>query len=210
MLSLLFCARLTKCQSITWGWSNKSLSNHSLKTQTFRRPNFFPRCRIGWKATNTSNVKTFWQSPHWHFTGRHYAQGQQDLIHRSNMLNCANLLTVSVVMKRWGIYNTLAIFWENIKSDGAERKSELPLRVAVERWLWSCWWVMSIWISGWGRWGIGDCCWAGCGGQLKSRCELCPSAPSAETPVPKKRLHTDEFWIPPSLRLSTWNMYLKQ
>lgn len=61
--------------------------------------------------------------------------------------------------------------------------NELPWREAVERWLWSCWWAMSIWTSGWGRWGIGGCCRAGCAGRLRSRCERCPSAPWAETPV---------------------------
>lgn len=84
----------------------------------------------------------------------------------------------------------------NIKSGS---RAVVPWRVAAERWLWSCWWVMSIWTSGWGKWGICGCCWAGSAGRLRSRCEQCPSAPSSETPVPKQdhtQTHAWRFFRP--------------
>lgn len=79
--------------------------------------------------------------------------------------------------------------------------ADVPWHGAAERWLWNCWWVMSIWTSGWGRRGICGCCWAGSAGRLRSRCEQCPSAPSSETPVPKQD-HTHTH----TLHLSTWEM----
>lgn len=85
--------------------------------------------------------------------------------------------------------------WANVKSGSWV---DVPWHGAAERWLWNCWWVMSIWTSGWGRRGICGCCWAGSAGQLRSRCEQCPSAPSSETPVPKQdHTHTHTLYIYP-------------
>lgn len=87
---------------------------------------------------------------------------------------------------------------------------ELPWHVAAERWLWSCWWVMNIGTSGRGRWEICDCCWAGCAEQLRSRCELCPSAPSSENPVPKQDYTHKKILESrhPSFHPATWEIYL--
>lgn len=84
------------------------------------------------------------------------------------------------------IWQQKCFFLISIKPDGTEQNSELPWHGAVERWLGSCWWVMSICTNGRGKWEICGCCWAGCEGQQRSRCELCPLAPSSETPGPKR------------------------
>ena len=110
------------------------------------------------------------------------AQGQQDLVYTVNQAH------LNYPIKKGWIFlpPCRSCFGINIKSQWGAVNTELPWRAAAERWLWSCWWVMRIWTSGWGRRGICGCRWAGCAGRRRSRCELCPSAPSAGTPVPKQ------------------------
>lgn len=126
------------------------------------------------------------QSTHWHFTVRHSFSSRTGEPYLQQIYITISLSRFNKYKSGWIFLKTAACFLINTKSDEAALTTALPWHVAAERWLWSCWWVMSIWTSGWERWEICGCCWAGCAGQLRSRCELCPSAPSAETPVPKQ------------------------